>query len=128
MVQRLRLRASTTGGMGSKPGRGTKIPHAVQGGQKKSSVSFLCQLFIVKFCWQLVILCFVTSIPILMFGLNLLGFNFSRGYFTSLVGWPSLRHNHHLQGTCYGSGIVSIIGPLPTVTKLFWTRGWKHRD
>ena len=35
MVQWLRLCASTAGGTGSIPGRGTKIPHAVQRGQKK---------------------------------------------------------------------------------------------
>ena len=34
-VQWLRLHTSSAGGMGSIPGRGTKIPHAVQGGQKK---------------------------------------------------------------------------------------------
>ena len=34
-VQWLRLHASTAGGMGLTPGRGTKMPHAVQHGQKK---------------------------------------------------------------------------------------------
>ena len=34
VVQWLRLRAPTVGGMGSIPGQGTKIPHAVQHGQK----------------------------------------------------------------------------------------------
>ena len=34
-VQWLRLRTSTAGGSGLIPGRGTKIPHAVQHGQKK---------------------------------------------------------------------------------------------
>ena len=33
-VQWLRLHASTAGGVGSIPGQGTKIPHAVWGGQK----------------------------------------------------------------------------------------------
>ena len=33
-VQWLRLHASTAGGMGSIPGRGTKIPHAAQRSQK----------------------------------------------------------------------------------------------
>ena len=33
-VQWLRFRASTTGGARSIPGRGTKIPYAVRGGQK----------------------------------------------------------------------------------------------
>ena len=36
VVQRLRLRASTAGGTGSIPGRGTKIPHAAWRGQKKN--------------------------------------------------------------------------------------------
>ena len=35
MVQWLRFCASNAGGAGSSPGRGTKIPHAVQHGQKK---------------------------------------------------------------------------------------------
>ena len=35
-VQWLRLHASTAGGMGSIPGRGTKIPHAARCGQKRS--------------------------------------------------------------------------------------------
>ena len=35
MVQWLRLHASTAGGMGSIPGQGTKIPHALRHGQKK---------------------------------------------------------------------------------------------
>ena len=34
-VQWLRLCASTAGGTGSTPGRGTAIPHAVRHGQKK---------------------------------------------------------------------------------------------
>ena len=34
-VQRLRLQASTAGGMGSIPGQGTKIPHAAKHGPKK---------------------------------------------------------------------------------------------
>ena len=34
MVQWLRLHASTAGGRGSIPGRGTKIPHAVRHSQK----------------------------------------------------------------------------------------------
>ena len=33
-VQWLRLRASNTGGMGTIPGQGTKIPHAARHGQK----------------------------------------------------------------------------------------------
>ena len=35
VVQRLRLQASNAGGVGSIPGQGTKIPHAVQCGQIK---------------------------------------------------------------------------------------------
>ena len=35
MVQWLRVRTSTAGGMGSIPGQGTKTLHAVGGGQKK---------------------------------------------------------------------------------------------
>ena len=35
VVQWLRLRASTAGGTGLIPGRGTKIPHAAQRGKKK---------------------------------------------------------------------------------------------
>ena len=34
-VQWLGLRASTAGGAGSIPGRGTRMPHAVQHGQRK---------------------------------------------------------------------------------------------
>ena len=34
-VQWLRLHASTSGGAGLIPGRGTRIPHAAQSGQKK---------------------------------------------------------------------------------------------
>ena len=37
VVQWLRLHASTSGGMGSIPGLGTKIPHAAWCGQKKSN-------------------------------------------------------------------------------------------
>ena len=40
-VQWLRLQASTAGGMGSVPGLGTKIPHAVQSGQKKKKSEIL---------------------------------------------------------------------------------------
>ena len=36
--QGLRLRASNTGDKGSTPGQGTKIPHAVQFGQKKKKL------------------------------------------------------------------------------------------
>ena len=36
-VQWLRLRTSIAGGTGSIPGRGTKIPHAVQCGKKKKN-------------------------------------------------------------------------------------------
>ena len=36
MVQRLRIHAFTAGGTGSISGLGTGIPHAVQGGQRKS--------------------------------------------------------------------------------------------
>ena len=35
MVQSLGLQAATAGGMGSIPGRGTKIPHAMQCGQEQ---------------------------------------------------------------------------------------------
>ena len=35
VIQWLGLRASTSGGMGSIPGRGTKIPQATQRGKKK---------------------------------------------------------------------------------------------
>ena len=35
MAQRLRLRASSAGGVGSIAGRGTKIPHAIRCGKKK---------------------------------------------------------------------------------------------
>ena len=35
MAQRLRPPTSTAGGVGSIPGQETKIPHAVQHGQKK---------------------------------------------------------------------------------------------
>ena len=45
MVQWLRLRASTAGGMGSIPGRGTEIPHAVQWGQKLKKKKK-------KWCWE----------------------------------------------------------------------------
>ena len=38
MVQWLGLRASTVGGLGSIPGRGARILHAVQCGQKKKSL------------------------------------------------------------------------------------------
>ena len=40
-VQWLRLRASTAGGTGSTPGRGTKIPHARRP-KKKKKKSFEC--------------------------------------------------------------------------------------
>ena len=39
VVQWLRFCASNAGGAGSSPGRGTKIPHAVQHGQKKKKKS-----------------------------------------------------------------------------------------
>ena len=38
MVQWLRLHASNAGGMGSIPGQRTKIPDAVQYGEKKSDM------------------------------------------------------------------------------------------
>ena len=41
MVEWLRLQAFTAGGMGLKPGWGTKIPHAQWGSQKKKSGSCL---------------------------------------------------------------------------------------
>ena len=41
MVQGLRLRASTAGSTSSIPGWGTKIPHAVQQGQKKKKRKFI---------------------------------------------------------------------------------------
>ena len=40
VVQWLRLHASTAGGAGSIPGRGTKIPHAARYGQKKKFLEF----------------------------------------------------------------------------------------
>ena len=51
MFQRLRLYASNAGGMGSIPGQGVKIPHAVQRGQeiKKKKVSKLCVLLFLLF-------------------------------------------------------------------------------
>ena len=45
MVQWLRLCASTVGGMGLIPGWGTKIPRAVQRGQKKSKLSIFFFFF-----------------------------------------------------------------------------------
>ena len=39
MVQRLRLRASTAGGVGLIPDQGTKIPHASRCGQKEKEKS-----------------------------------------------------------------------------------------
>ena len=42
-TQWLRLCASTAGVAGSNPGQGTKIPHAVQCGQKRK-VSFSCNI------------------------------------------------------------------------------------
>ena len=44
MVQWLRLRASTAGGMGSIPSQGTKIPDAVQYGQKKKGLKNVNQV------------------------------------------------------------------------------------
>ena len=44
-VQWLRLHASIAGGMGSIPGGGTKILHAVQPGQKKKA-NYECHYFI----------------------------------------------------------------------------------
>ena len=46
-VQWLRLRTSAAGGAGSIPGRGTKIPHATQHGQKKRKKerSVMCKEF-----------------------------------------------------------------------------------
>ena len=38
MVQELRLHASTAGGVGSIPGRGTKILHATWHGQKEKEM------------------------------------------------------------------------------------------
>ena len=47
-VQWLGFRASTAGGMGSIPGQGTKIPHAMQHGQKErereTNKGFLSQI------------------------------------------------------------------------------------
>ena len=40
VVQWLRLHTSSAGGMGSIPGRGTKILHVVQCGQKKKKKNF----------------------------------------------------------------------------------------
>ena len=40
MVQWLGLRASTAGGSGSIPGRGTKSPEATWYGQKKKRINF----------------------------------------------------------------------------------------
>ena len=46
-VQRLRLCASTAGGTGSIPGRGTKIPHAPQCSQRtKFLMTIMAQVFI----------------------------------------------------------------------------------
>ena len=47
----LTLHSSNAGGMGSIPGQGIKIPHAVQGGQeiKKKKVSKLCVLLFLLF-------------------------------------------------------------------------------
>ena len=42
MVQWLRYHASTAGGTGSDPGQGTKIPHAMQHGQKKKKEKKNC--------------------------------------------------------------------------------------
>ena len=44
VVQWLRLCSSTTGGRGSTPGRGTKIPHAAPHGQEKKSATQKNQL------------------------------------------------------------------------------------
>ena len=41
-VQWLRLQASTEGGVGPIPGWGTKIPHAMQRGQKKKKKNLPC--------------------------------------------------------------------------------------
>ena len=48
VVQWLRLWASTAGGMGSIPGWGTKVPHAVQCGQKTKKLIFLYVLWIIR--------------------------------------------------------------------------------
>ena len=45
-LRQLRLWASTTEGMGLIPGQGNKIPHAVQGGKKKSII----KIFFKKYC------------------------------------------------------------------------------
>ena len=43
LFQWLRLRAPTAGGLGSIPGQGTKIPHAVWFGQKNKMIEHLCE-------------------------------------------------------------------------------------
>ena len=58
MVQWLQLRASSAGGSGSIPGRGTKIPHASWFGKKKKKKMelprgflLMCQYQVVKNGW-----------------------------------------------------------------------------
>ena len=48
MVKWLRLHASTAGGMGSIPGRGTKIPQAMQLGQEINNVTLKHKITKVK--------------------------------------------------------------------------------
>ena len=43
LFQWLRLHAPTAGGLGSIPGQGTKIPHAVWCGQKNKMIEHLCE-------------------------------------------------------------------------------------
>ena len=47
MVQWLRLHVSTSGGMGSIPGQGTKIPCAAPQGQKIKKSSFFYEMMII---------------------------------------------------------------------------------
>ena len=52
-VQWWRLCASAAGGAGSVPGRGTKIPHVVQRGQKKKKENYFHYFYCSYICWWL---------------------------------------------------------------------------